>query len=36
MKAFTRWATKYFVNFFASKSLPTELGEAEDSVRDEL
>ena len=33
---YPRFATKDFVNFFASKSLPTELGEAEDRVRDEL
>ena len=36
MKAFTRFATKDFVEFFASKSLPTELSEAKDRARDEL
>ena len=36
MKAFTRFATKDLVDFFVSKSLPTELGKAEDRVRDEL
>ncbi len=36
MRAFTRNATKDFVNLFASKSLPTELAEPEDRVKDEL
>ena len=33
---YLRFATKDFVDFFASRSLPTELGGAEDSVKDEL
>ena len=36
IKGLTRFATKDFVDFFAGKSLPTELGKAEDRVRDEL
>lgn len=36
MRAFTRNATKDLMDFFASKSLPTEVGEPENRARDEL
>ena len=36
MRVFVRNASKNFVNLFASKPLPTELGQPEDRVRHEL
>ena len=36
MRALTRNASKEFVDFFTSKSLPTASGEPEERVKDEL
>ena len=36
MRALTRNASNDFVDFFTSKSLPTESGETEERRRDEL